>query len=109
MSLREIQAEFTTGVFDSFSPKLAAGIVSGGLATLDGLCHRLAALSGRPVRRAAQTEASARGAAWLLTDQTNAWTDADAGERFAPVDDGALRERYRRWRTALAAQIDGGA
>lgn len=84
-------------------------IVSGGLATLDGLCHRLAALSGRPVLRATQTEASARGAAWLLADQTNAWMDADAGERFVPVDDGALRERYRRWRAALEAQIDGGA
>ena len=32
MSLREIQTEFTTGVFGSFSPELAAGIVSDGLA-----------------------------------------------------------------------------
>lgn len=32
MSLRKIQTEFTTGVFGSFSPELAAGIVSGGLA-----------------------------------------------------------------------------
>lgn len=31
MSLREIQTEFTAGVFGSFSPKLAAGIISGGL------------------------------------------------------------------------------
>ncbi len=85
-------------------------VISGGLATLDGLCHRLAALCGRPVRRAAQTEASARGAAWLLADAGNAWMDAEAEaeECFAPVDDAALRARYRRWRSALAAQIDGG-
>ena len=81
-------------------------VVSGGLATLDGLCHRLAVLSGRPVWRATQTEASARGAAWLLTDAAPAWTDAGRGERFAPDSDAVLHERYRRWRTALAAQID---
>ncbi len=83
-------------------------VVSGGLARLDGLCHRLAALSGRPVWRAAQTEASARGAAWLLTDAAQAWTDAGAGERFAPGDDAALHERYRRWRVAMETQINAG-
>ncbi len=83
-------------------------VVSGGLATLDGLCLRLAALSGRPVWRAAQTEASARGAAWLLAAAPDVWEDAGPGVRFAPADNAALRDRYRRWRAALDAQIDAG-
>jgi glycerol kinase len=83
-------------------------VVSGGLAMLDGLCRRLASLSGRPVRRAAQTEASARGAAWLLADAPDVWEDAGPGARFTPVDDAALRDRYRRWRAALQTQIEGG-
>ena len=82
--------------------------ISGGLARLDGLCHRLAALSGRSVLRAAQTETSARGAAWLLTEATQAWAEAGTRQRFAPAEDTALRERYRRWRDALATQIGTG-
>lgn len=82
-------------------------VVSGGLATLDGLCRRLAALSGRSVRRAPQTEASARGAAWLLADAPDVWEDDGPGVCFASVDDAALRERYQRWRAALDAQING--
>jgi glycerol kinase len=72
------------------------------------LCQRLAALSGRPVWRAAQTEASARGAAWLLADAPDVWDDAGPGVRFAPADDAALRDRYRRWRVAMEVQINGG-
>lgn len=83
-------------------------VVSGGLASLDGLCQRLAALSGRPVWRAAQTEASARGAAWLLADAPDVWDDAGPGVRFAPADDAVLRDRYRRWRVAMEVQINGG-
>ncbi len=83
-------------------------VISGGVAMLDGLCQRLAALSGRTVWRATQTEASARGAAWLLTGTTQAWPDENAAQRFVPEDDHALRDRYRRWRAALQAQIDTG-
>ena len=81
-------------------------VVSGGVASLDGLCQRLAALSGRPVWRSTQREASARGAAWLLTGTTQAWMDEEAGERFVAHEDANLRERYRRWRAALQAQIN---
>lgn len=41
-------------------------IVSGGLARLDGLCQRLADLGGTTVMRPEQTEATARGLAWLM-------------------------------------------
>ncbi len=40
--------------------------ISGGLANLSGLCQRLANLAGIPVVRPVQSEATARGCAFLL-------------------------------------------
>jgi len=74
------------------------------VAQLDGLCQALATLSGRPVRRLAETEASARGAAWLLA-QSSDWTTT-AFDEFVPAPPGALHARYRHWRAALDTQLE---
>ncbi len=79
-------------------------VISGGVAQLDGLCQALATLSGRPVRRLAETEASARGAAWLLA-QSSDWTTT-AFDEFVPAPPGALHARYRHWRAALDTQLE---
>jgi glycerol kinase len=71
--------------------------VSGGVSRLDGLCRRLAAVSGLPVHRREDPEASARGIAYLAAGRPAGWNSGASEEVFAPGPDPALRERYRRW------------
>jgi glycerol kinase len=71
--------------------------VSGGVSRLDGLCRRLAAVSGLPVHRREDPEASARGIAYLAAGRPAQWNTAAPEEVFAPSPDPALRERYLRW------------
>jgi len=74
--------------------------VSGGLAGQDGLCRRLADLSGLQVRRAAGTEMTSRGIAWLAAGRPGHWS-CGAGEAFAPGQARELEQRYRRFMQAL--------
>ena len=80
--------------------------VSGGVSRLDGLCRRLAAVSGLPVHRREDPEASARGIAYLAAGRPAAWNTTPVEQVFAPARDDALRERYGHWR-ALMAQATG--
>ncbi|MBL8858936.1 MAG: hypothetical protein JNL28_10555 [Planctomycetes bacterium] len=73
--------------------------VGGGLAQLDGLCQRLANLSGVPVTRADDPEATARGLAWLVHESAN--FAAPQAREFLPLPDDALRERHERLRSEL--------
>jgi glycerol kinase len=66
--------------------------VSGGLSSLDGLCQRLANLSGTPVLRLARRETTAWGIARLATAMPPA--DPDIERRFTPAADPALKQRY---------------
>jgi glycerol kinase len=75
--------------------------VSGGVSRLDGLCRRLAAVSGLPVHRRDDPEASARGIAYLALGRPAAWNTAASEEVFPPAPDEALRGRYRRWRALM--------
>jgi glycerol kinase len=80
--------------------------VSGGVSLLDGLCQRLASVSGLPVHRRDDPEATTRGIAFLAARMPTGWTVGEADRVFAPADDAALRARYRRWR-ALMAEATG--
>ncbi len=71
--------------------------VSGGVSQLDGLCRRLASVSGLPVHRRDDPEASARGIAFLAAGRPAAWNIAPVADTFEPMPDPALSERYRRW------------
>jgi glycerol kinase len=71
--------------------------VSGGVSRLDGLCRRLASVSGVPVHRREDPEASARGIAYLAAGRPAGWNTASREEVFAPEPEPALRGRYRRW------------
>ncbi len=75
--------------------------VSGGVSRFDGLCRRLASLSGLPVLRRDDPEASARGIAFLAAGRPATGNAGRDEESFAPADDPALRERYRRWRALM--------
>ncbi len=68
--------------------------ISGGLSNLDGLCQKLANLSGLDVERPVQTEATARGIAWQAAGCPTDWDNTDPGKSFNPQTDAALAKRY---------------
>lgn len=78
--------------------------VGGGLSQLDGLCHRLASLSGLPVERLRFPEATARGLAWLVAGRPAAWAENAHADRFRSLPDAPLERRYRRWSRAMAVR-----
>ena len=76
--------------------------ISGGVSLLDGLCQRLACISGLPVHRRDDPEASARGIAYLAAQRPPEWSTAVHEEIFPVRPDSGLRQRYRRWRELMA-------
>lgn len=79
--------------------------VSGGLSQLDGLCQRLASLSGLPVERPQLYEATAMGLARLAGGLAE--MQPIACERFEPRADPGLRAREHRWRRAMQVALQG--
>ena len=76
-------------------------LVTGGLARLDGLGQRLADLSGLPVYRPAEHEATARGTAYLLAGFPENWPEEKPGEQFTPKPNLSLARRYKDWREEM--------
>ena len=76
--------------------------ISGGVSLLDGLCQRLACISGLPVHRRDDPEASARGIAYLACGRPADWNQGAHEDVFAVQSDSALQTRYRRWRELMA-------
>ena len=91
---------------DKYLPPARRIRVSGGVSRLDGLCARLAAVSGMSVHRRDDPEATARGIGYLAAGRPREWNTGAHEEVFAPADDAPLRARYRRWR-ALMAEATG--
>jgi glycerol kinase len=87
------------------SPGVSSIRISGGLAALDGLCRKLANLSGLAVERSRAMEFTARGIAWLAAGCSDAWESIGMERCFAPQHDPRLRERYARFREALEAAL----
>jgi glycerol kinase len=87
-------------------------IVSGGLSVLDGLCQRLADLSGLPVSRPHQCESTAKGLAFLVSGLEKSWQAGETGyvnpDIFKPESNENLVSRYRRWREELEAELGHG-
>ncbi len=83
------------------NPAVSAIQVSGGLANLDDLCQRLADLSGLPVQRPVQVEATARGIAWQAAGCPDDWPPSGPGETFTPAGNPALQQRQARFLAAL--------
>lgn len=82
--------------------------ITGGLARLDGMCRRLADLTGKPVYRPAETEATVRGMAWLALGRPDYWPKPGRGQWFKPVSNQALLERYHRYLGEIRKIVSGG-
>lgn len=80
-------------------------IISGGLSKLDGLCQRLADLSGLPLLRPKDQEASIRGLIRLLIGAPGPAAEERSGTRFLPQINPILEGRYRTWREELEAAL----
>ncbi len=65
--------------------------VSGGVSRLDGLCRRIAAVSGLPVLRRDDPEASARGIGYLAAGRPAGWNAVVHEDRFEPAPDAPPR------------------
>ena len=89
-----------------YLPPAARIRVSGGVSRIDGLCSRLASVSGMPVHRRDDPEATARGIAYLAAGRPAQWHGGAAEAVFAPLEDARLAARYARWR-ALMAEATG--
>ena len=83
-------------------PPAARIRISGGVSRIDGLCRRLAAVSGLPVHRREDPEATARGIGYLAAGRPALWNNAAAEQVFPPAEDADVRRRYRRWRSLMA-------
>ena len=77
--------------------------ISGGLAHLGGLCQRIADLSGLPLYRPRQIEATGRGTAYLLAGLPSHWPEEKPGDWFMPKNNPSLLQTYRTW-SALMRQ-----
>jgi glycerol kinase len=77
-------------------------ILSGGLSRSAPFARRLASLTGLPVERAAVTEATGRGLAWLTAGGPKDWAPPASEPPVTPRPDPGLLERYRRWARAMA-------
>lgn len=81
--------------------------ISGGFAKLDGLCQRLSDLSGLPIYRPVELEATARGTAFLLINREHNWPESEIGVWFKPKKNDAIIKRYEKWQSCLLADIRG--
>ena len=81
----------------TLNPAIDSIRISGGLSVFDGLCQRLANLSGLMVERPAQVEATARGIAWQAAGCPEGWSTMDTGKLFTPERDILLAKRYTQF------------
>lgn len=92
---------------DTMQQQIAAPrriLVSGGLSCADALCQAMADLSGLPVLRPAEHEATALGVAVLLGAAHRA-ADGPGSHWLLPRSNPVLAQRYRRWSEAMALAL----
>jgi glycerol kinase len=87
------------------APGLDRVVVTGGLSGYDGICSRLADLTGLPVERSAEFEATSRGTAFLVAGCPSSWPAPGVSARFEPRRNPSLTERFARWRDALDSAL----
>ena len=76
--------------------------VSGGLSQINALCQKLADLSGCQVQRFEDTEATARGAAWLAADRPDNWSSQQPCRTFTPSLQNSLKQRYQSFTAEIS-------
>lgn len=90
---------------ESCMPGVKNIIASGGLAELDGLLQRVADLSGIPVQRSTNLQATAYGGARLANPALPVLT---VDNEFVPIPNNAIaiNDRYQEWGNYLQQAID---
>lgn len=71
--------------------------ITGGLARFNGLCQRLSDLSGLAIYRPVESEATARGLAYLLAGSPTRWPEDQPGDWFEPETNLELKKDYDHW------------
>ena len=79
-------------------------VVTGGLSAVDGLCQKLADLSGTIIERPQMEEATAHGMAYLISDIAGKNIPVRS---FKPEPDQAIRHRYQRWLGEIRKSYNG--
>jgi len=90
---------------EALCPEPEKIMLSGGLGNLDGLCQRLADLTGIIVHRPQESEATARGTAFVVAQQKDSWQHEEPANQFYPTNNPALKLRYDAWSTAMEAAL----
>jgi glycerol kinase len=85
------------GLLRAVQPSVRGIRISGGLASLDALCQKLADLSGLAVQRPPQVEATARGIAWQAAGSAADWPVSGPVAHFVPRANPDLRARYEQF------------
>lgn len=80
--------------------------VTGGLSAIEGLCQGLADLTGVPVYRPAQVEATTRGTCYLLAGRPEQWPEPVTGKLFEPDIGSSITGRYERWLEEMEKRIE---
>ncbi len=81
--------------------------ITGGLALLDGFCQRIADLSGLPVYRPVECEATGKGLAYLLAGRPHHWPEETPGDWFEPRANPALKRAYVTWTGRMLEAMRG--
>lgn len=76
-------------------------VVSGGLGQTEGLCQRLANLTGVAVYRTDNPEATLMGVAYTAAGRPETWPGHTEGQIFHPEPDRGLKARFGQWQQAL--------
>lgn len=79
--------------------------ITGGLTVQNEICQRLADLTGLPVYRPVDCEATARGLAYMLAGEPKVWPETGLGEWFKPQQNNGLQERFKQWHNALLTAL----
>ena len=87
-------------------------LICGGLSRLDGLCQRLADITGLPVRRSQEPETTSRGLAFLLTRHLTGrdliQNEEDHPDNFPPTANETLHDRFAKWQAAMREALTHG-
>lgn len=76
--------------------------ISGGLSKADGICQKLADVTGVVVIRNENTDATLQGIAYLAAGQPISWEQESAEDIFKPSSNPDLLNRFQVWQSKLA-------
>lgn len=83
--------------------QLSTLTVTGGVSRLDWLAQHLADVSGLPVMRPTESEATLLGLAYLVSEGRCGATDD--GSRFEPATSAAAQRRFAEWTAAMDTEV----